>query len=82
MSQYEISFKVKESGENWFGYALRTDPEGGEHLFVKKYVDIIIDSPFENTNVSKIIGPFRAKDADEAKKIYTKRVVDKYYTIK
>ena len=82
MSQYEISFILEKPNEKWFGYALRTDPEGGEHLFVKKYIDIIIESPFENPNVSKIIGPFTAKDQDEAKKIYTNLVVDKYYTIR
>lgn len=82
MSQYEITLKFEKSDEKWFGYALCVDPTGGEHLFVKKYIDIIIQSPFENPNVSKVIGPFTAKDEDEAKKIYTKLVVDKYYTIK
>ena len=82
MSQYEISLKFEEFGEKWFGYALRTDPAGGEHLHVKTYTEIIIDSPFENPDVSKIMGPFIAKDEDEARKIYTNMVVDKYYTIK
>ena len=81
MSQYEITLKFEKSGEKWFGYALRTR-SGGEHLFVKMYTEIIIDSPFENPNVLKIMGPFIAKDEDEAKKIYTNLVVDKYYTIR
>lgn len=81
MSQYEISLKFEEPGEKWFGYALRTGP-GGEHLIVKKYTEIIIDSPFENPDALKIMGPFTAKDAVEAKIIYTNLVVDKYYTIK
>ena len=89
MSQYEISLKFEKYGEKWFGYALRTDPAGGEHLIVKKYQEAIKhgmeldkDSPFERLDVSKIMGPFIAKDEDEAKKIYTNLVVDKYYTIK
>ena len=83
MSQYEISLKFEEFGEKWFGYALRTDPAGGEHLHVKKYTELDKDSPFDmGPTVSKILGPFIAKDEDEAKKIYTNMVVDKYYTIK
>lgn len=82
MSQYEISLKFENPDEKWFGYALRTGP-GGEHLFVKKYTELTIDSPFDmGPDVSKIMGPFIAKDKDEAKKIYTNMIVDKYYTIK
>lgn len=90
MSQYEISLKFEKSGEKWFGYAERIG-EGGEHLFVKRYtnlafvkryMDLAKDSSLDKPNVSKVMGPFIAKDEDEAKKIYTNLIVDKYYTIK
>lgn len=81
MSQYEITLKFENPDKKWFGYALRTGP-GGEHLIVKRYIELGKDSPFERLDVSKIMGPFIAKDEDEARKIYTNMIVDKYYTIK
>jgi hypothetical protein len=81
MSQYEISLKFEKPGEKWFGYAKRTGP-GGEHLIVKRYAEFERENAFSLSYAFKIMGPFTAKDEDEAKKIYTNLVVDKYYTIK
>lgn len=83
MSQYEIESLLTKSTSasevlQWFGYTHQN-----ETFVIKRYYNLSsIEDAKESPFAKHVIGPFRANSKAEALAIYTKLVVDKYYTIR